>query len=123
MGIIAFVRSLVNPPSPQALAIKELESARRALLEAQSEEEYATAMVSYNQKRVERLSQYIAEYPMNEKSVDVSANTGGWAEQMPAMQAAALEQHPAPTSKMSSKKVQDSSGIPYIKHVNAQHER
>lgn len=122
MGIIAFVRSLVNPPSPQALAIKELESARRALLEAQSEEEYAAAMVSYNQKRVERLSQYIAEFQMNEKPVDVSANTG-WAEQMPAMQAAALEQHPAPTSKMSAKKVQDSSGIPYIKHVNAQHER
>jgi len=122
MGIIAFVGSLVNLPSPQALAIKELESARPALLDAQSEEEYAAAMVSYNQKRVERLSQYIVSFQMNEKPVDVSANTG-WAEQMPAMQTAALEQHLAPTSKVSPKKVQDSSGIPYIKHVNAQHER
>lgn len=45
-------------PSADALAQKELEDAKRSLLEAHSAVEYATAMVDYHSKRVRRLLNY-----------------------------------------------------------------
>jgi hypothetical protein len=41
------------------MAKKEFEDAQRELLEAQSAVEYASALVTYNQSRVDRLSTYI----------------------------------------------------------------
>lgn len=97
MKIINFLKSWVNPPSPQALASKELESAQRALLAAQSEEEFATAMVDYNQKRIERLSKYIAESQKNEKLDEVSTDAG-WSGQMTAIQAETIGPYTAPAA-------------------------
>lgn len=49
---------LPNPfrtPSPEEMMVKELGDARRALLEAQSARDYAIAMVSYHETRIDRL--------------------------------------------------------------------
>ena len=53
-----WIKQLFRLPSAEALALQEYEQARRRLLEAQSAREYAEAMVSYHQKRIDRLSKY-----------------------------------------------------------------
>lgn len=49
---------LLNPfrsPSPEELMARELDNARRSLLEAQSARDYANAMVLYHETRIDRL--------------------------------------------------------------------
>lgn len=52
-------KSLYQPPSAEAIAIKELDDARRSLLEAQSAKEYAESMCQYHDSRIRRLSAYL----------------------------------------------------------------
>ena len=42
-------------PSPEELIARELDQARRGLLEAQTGRDYANAMVIYHETRIERL--------------------------------------------------------------------
>lgn len=52
------MRALINilrRPAPATLMATELDDARRALLEAQSARDYATAMVAYHESRIDRL--------------------------------------------------------------------
>ena len=44
-------------PTTQALIARELEEAKRRLLEAQSAREFADAMCKYHENRIKRLSQ------------------------------------------------------------------
>lgn len=44
-----------RPPSVEELAVRELQDARRKLLEAQSGRDYAEAMCAYHAARIERL--------------------------------------------------------------------
>jgi len=56
--------TILNPfkkPSAEVLAVTELEEAKRQLLVAQTGLEYAQAMVTYNEQRVERLTARIKE--------------------------------------------------------------
>ncbi len=49
---------LINPfrtPSPEELIARELDQARRGLLEAQTGRDYANAMVLYHETRIDRL--------------------------------------------------------------------
>jgi hypothetical protein len=49
---------LLNPfrtPSPEELIARELDQARRGLLEAQTARDYANAMVIYHETRIDRL--------------------------------------------------------------------
>ena len=49
---------LLNPfrtPSPEEMIVIELDQARRGLLESQTARDYATAMVSYHEVRIDRL--------------------------------------------------------------------
>jgi hypothetical protein len=49
---------LFNPfrtPSPEELIARELDQARRGLLEAQTGRDYANAMVLYHETRIDRL--------------------------------------------------------------------
>lgn len=48
-----------NGPSPQELAARELQHAKRALLESQTAEEYARSQVQYNVQRIVRLEAYL----------------------------------------------------------------
>lgn len=55
------MRRLITGPSPDELAARELDAAKRALLQAQSAQEYARSMVIYNQQRIARLRAYLAD--------------------------------------------------------------
>lgn len=61
--------SYLRKPTPETLALRELEEAKRQLLVAQSGKEYADSMVKYHEARIKRLTKIIAE-SMN----DTSAN-------------------------------------------------
>lgn len=55
-----FFAGLFRPASPEVLAARELDDARRQLLQAQSAEEYAHSMAAYHQRRIARLERYLA---------------------------------------------------------------
>ena len=59
--MMTFMRRLLTGPSPDELAARELDAAKRALLQAQSAQEYARSMVIYNQQRIQRLRAYLAD--------------------------------------------------------------
>lgn len=56
-----FLRNLFRSPSPEMLAARELDQARRSLLEAHSAAEFADSVIAYNQARIERLTAYLAQ--------------------------------------------------------------
>ena len=55
-----FLAGLFRLASPEVLAARELDDARRQLLQAQSAEEYAHSMAAYHQARISRLEQYLS---------------------------------------------------------------
>ena len=57
--MIRAIRSLLAAPSPEMLAQREMEQARRQLLEAESAAEYAEAMSVYHRTRIERLDRML----------------------------------------------------------------
>lgn len=59
--LLTLMRRLLTGPSPDELAARELDAAKRALLQAQSAQEYARSMVIYNQQRIQRLRAYLAD--------------------------------------------------------------
>lgn len=46
---------LLRRPSPEELMARELDSARRGLLEALSARDYAVSLVAYHETRIDRL--------------------------------------------------------------------
>lgn len=56
---IGWLKQLYAAPSAELLALKELENAKRSLLEAQSGREYAEAMCKYHEVRIKRLTTYL----------------------------------------------------------------
>ena len=52
-------RDIFRTPSAYELAVKELEDAKRQLLEAHSRVEWSTRMMQYNADRVQRLTEYV----------------------------------------------------------------
>lgn len=59
--MMTIMRRLIAGPSPEELAARELDAAKRALLQAQSAEEFARSQVIYNQQRISRLRAYLAD--------------------------------------------------------------
>jgi hypothetical protein len=59
--MIDTVKAMLKAPSPQQLALRELEEAQRELLKSQSLYEYAGRMTSYHQDRISRLSRFLAK--------------------------------------------------------------
>ena len=59
--MLTFMRRLLTGPSPDELAARELDAAKRALLQAQTAEEFARSQVIYNQQRIARLRAYLAD--------------------------------------------------------------
>lgn len=53
--------NIFRTPTALEIAARELAQAERALLEAETAREYATAMVDYNNERIHRLRRYIKE--------------------------------------------------------------
>ena len=57
--MVEYLKSLWETPSAEALALRELEEAKRKLLEAQSAREYADSMCKYREAQIKRLAVYI----------------------------------------------------------------
>ncbi len=58
------VKQLIEPfrkPSAELIAQRELEDAKRELLQAQAGQEYAAAMVQYHEARITRLRSMFTE--------------------------------------------------------------
>ena len=56
---VNWLKSVYTAPSAEQLALRELENAKRSLLEAQSTREYAESMCKYHEARIKRLSAYL----------------------------------------------------------------
>lgn len=59
MKAIQHIKELFAAPSAEVLALRELEAAKRSLLEAHTGREFAVSMVAYHESRIRRLSQYL----------------------------------------------------------------
>ena len=53
--------SLFRMPSADVMAVKELEEAKRELLQMQSAQEYSKAMCAYQTEKIKRLTAYITK--------------------------------------------------------------
>lgn len=54
-----WVKNIYATPSPEAIALNELEDAKRKLLEAQSGREYADSMCKFREAQIKRLTTYL----------------------------------------------------------------
>jgi hypothetical protein len=57
------IKNLFRTPSIQAIALRELEAAKRDLLRMQDTQEYAAKMVEYHQGKITRLTIFLKEVP------------------------------------------------------------
>ena len=58
-NLIEYIKHLWATPSAEVIAIRELEEAKRKLLEAQTGREYADSMCKYHEARIKRLTTYV----------------------------------------------------------------
>jgi hypothetical protein len=59
--MIEYLKSLYAPPSPETIALRELEQSRRELLNAQTSQEYAAKMVEFHKGKIKRLTVFLKE--------------------------------------------------------------
>ena len=59
MNLIDYLKKIYSTPSAEALALRELEEAKRKLLDAQTAREYADSMCKYHDARIKRLTAYL----------------------------------------------------------------
>jgi hypothetical protein len=65
--LIKLIKSFYTPPSPEVIALRELEESKRNLLEAQSARDYADSMCKYHESRIKRLTAYLHSCTEDEK--------------------------------------------------------
>lgn len=56
---VNWLKRVYTVPTAETLALRELENAKRSLLEAQSTKEYAESMCKYHDARIKRLTTYL----------------------------------------------------------------
>lgn len=54
-----WMKNVYATPSAEVLALRELEEAKRSLLETQSAREYADSMCKYREAQIKRLTAYL----------------------------------------------------------------
>lgn len=54
-----YLKKLWQTPSAEVLALRELEEAKRKLLDAQTSREYSDSMVKFREAQIKRLTAYI----------------------------------------------------------------
>lgn len=67
MNIINMIKAVYAPPSPEAIALRELEESRRELLSAHTQQEYSAKMVEFHKNKIKRLTLFLKE-TMEEQS-------------------------------------------------------
>ena len=61
MKLFNVLKSLYAPPSPESIALRELEESRRELLAAHTAHEYAARMVEFHKGKIKRLTSFLKE--------------------------------------------------------------
>jgi hypothetical protein len=61
MNIIHTIKALYAPPSPETIALRELEESRRELLAAYTQQEYALKMCEFHKNKIKRLTLFLKE--------------------------------------------------------------
>lgn len=61
MKFLEWIRQLYTPATCEELMVRELDTARRDLLLAETAKDYAESMVLYNNQRIERLTTALKE--------------------------------------------------------------
>ena len=61
MSLIRFIKSMWSHPTPQTLALRELEESKRELLTAHTNQEYSLKMVEYHRNKIKRLTLFLKE--------------------------------------------------------------
>ena len=61
MNIISFIKSLYAAPSPETLALRELEQSRRDLLISHTQQEYSLKMVEFHKNKIKRLTAFLKQ--------------------------------------------------------------
>lgn len=61
MKFLEWIKRMYTPTTCEELMVRELDTARRDLLLAETAQDYAEAMVIYNQQRIERLTAALKE--------------------------------------------------------------
>ena len=56
---IDWLKSVYTVPSAEAIALRELEDAKRKLLETQTAREYADSMCKFRETQIKRLTAYL----------------------------------------------------------------
>jgi len=59
MKVIDYFKQLCSAPSPETIALRELEACKRELLNAHSSREYAESICGYYQTKITRLNAYL----------------------------------------------------------------
>jgi hypothetical protein len=65
--MIQDIKKLWAAPSPESIALRELEESRRELLNAQTSQEYAAKMAEFHKGKIKRLTLFLKE-TMEEQS-------------------------------------------------------
>jgi len=60
-GLSDYIKSIFTNPSAEALALRELEAAKRSVLEMQTAFDYSKRMVEYHNDRIKRLTAMLNE--------------------------------------------------------------
>lgn len=68
MNIINTIKALYAPPSPETLALRELEESRRELLAAYNQQEYATKMCEFHKGKIKRLTAFLKDTMEDQQS-------------------------------------------------------
>ena len=61
MKLFTYFVNLYKSPSAESIALRELEEAKRKLLEAQSGREYADSLCRFREAQIKRLTAYLHE--------------------------------------------------------------
>jgi len=61
MKFLAWIRQLYTPATCEELMAREIDTARRDLLLAETAQDYAESMVLYNNQRIQRLTEALKE--------------------------------------------------------------
>ena len=61
MNFINWIKRMYTPATCEELMVRELDTARRDLLLAETAQDYAGSMVLYNNQRIERLTEALKE--------------------------------------------------------------
>ena len=61
MNFLNWIKRMYTPATCEELMVRELDTARRDLLLAETAQDYAESMVLYNQQRIERLTAALKE--------------------------------------------------------------